>query len=63
MLVYPLWFKDWVILTNEPDEYGAYWKLRDDAPQDIKDEFERFRKIDDAVYVSDIKNVIQDEHN
>jgi hypothetical protein len=48
MLVYPLWFKDWVILTNEPDEYGAYWKLRDDAPQDIKDEFERFRKIDDC---------------
>ena len=41
-LAKPEWFDKWTITVDEPDDkYGSLIRLKEDAPQNIRDEFER----------------------
>ena len=39
MMSEPEWFDEWVVMRDKPDEDGCHYKLKENAPDEIKKAF------------------------
>ena len=46
MFKFPDWFDKWVVILDEPKEYGVCWELKKEAPNSIQEEFVKLIEAD-----------------
>ena len=42
MKLKPEWYDEWVEVTDEKQENGTYWRLKEGAPPEIQEDFKQY---------------------